>query len=91
MKHSQINIANVTQVLSKVMDCVNQAAFLQMYSVIKYAPNIRCLGLKLEPKGSEKEPWKIVYFSNSDYAGDLVTRRSVSGFVLNVPCVLESW
>ena len=31
-----------------------------------------------------RKPWETVCFSNSDYAGDPVDRRNVSGFTLNV-------
>ena len=33
----------------------------------------------------------IVYVSDSDYAVDLDTRRSVSGFILYILCVPVSW
>ena len=56
-----------------------------MHWVIKYVLDTRSFVLKLEPKGSEEKPWEIVCFSSSDYDGGLVTRISVSGFVL---CVL---
>ena len=58
---------------------VHQVAFLKMYQVLKYVLDTKNLGLKLEPNSDEEEPWDIVYFSNSDYAGDWVMRRSVSG------------
>ena len=66
------------------MDGISQAVFLEMHWVIKCALNTKSLGLKLEPKGSEKEPWEIIYFGDWDYPGDLVTKRSVGGFVLYV-------
>ena len=77
-------MANVTQELSEIMGGENQAAFLEMHQVIKYVINTRSLGLKQEPKGSEKEPLEIVCFSDSDHAGDLVTKRSESGFALYI-------
>ena len=78
-------IADAGQELSKVNDGVNQIAFLKMHHVIKYVFDTRNLGLKLEPSGNEKEPCSIMCLSNSNYAGDPVSRRSVSGFIL---CVL---
>ena len=66
------------------MDGVNKAAFLEMHWVIKYVLDTKNLGLKLEPKENEKEPWDVVCFSDSDHAGDPVTRRSVSCSVLYV-------
>ena len=45
----------------------------------------------METKESKKDPWDIVCFSDSDYAGDPVTRRSISGFVLYVLGVHVPW
>ena len=49
------------------------------------------LRLKIKPMGNSKKPWEIVCFSNSDYAGDLVSRRSISGLILYVLGVPVSW
>ena len=49
------------------------------------------LGLKIEPMGNSNEPWEIVRFSNSDYAGDPLSRRSISGFILYVLGEPVSW
>ena len=81
MKQLRADIANTTQELSKFMDSVNPAAFLEMHHVIKYALNTINLGLKIESNGNEKLPWDIICFSNSDYSGDPITRRSVSEFI----------
>ena len=37
------------------------------------------------------EPWEIIFFSNSDYAGDPVSRKSISGFILYVLGMLVLW
>ena len=47
--------------------------------------------LNIEPTGDGKEPWDIICFSNSDYAGDHVTRQGVSGFRLCILDVTVSW
>ena len=49
------------------------------------------LGLKLEPTGNANKPWEIVCFSDSNYACDLVSRRSIGSFILYVLCVPVSW
>jgi len=41
--------------------------------------------------GEDKEPWDLECFSDSDYAGDPDSRRSVSGFILYVRGVPISW
>ena len=56
--------------------------------MIKYVLDTEMLGLEIEPTGNLNEPWEIICFSDSTYAGDLVSRRSISGFklyVLSVP------
>ena len=59
--------------------------------MIKYVLDTEMLGLKIEPTGNLNKPWEIVCFSNSDYAGALVSRRSISGFILYVLSVPVSW
>ena len=48
--------------------------------------NNRNFGLKLEQSGNKKEPQDTACFSDNDYAGDPVSRRSITGFML---CVLD--
>ena len=49
------------------------------------------LGLKFEPTQILDEHWTLVCFSDSDYAGDPDSRRSVSGYVLFVKSVPIAW
>ena len=51
------------------------------------------MGLRIKPKltKSADEPWDLVCCSDSDYAGDPDTRRSVAGFVLYVKGVPICW
>ena len=42
------------------------------------------LGLKIEPNKDKNKPWDIVCFGDHDYAGNLDTRRIVSGFIISV-------
>ena len=87
VKHSHPNLANMTRVLSKVNDCANK----ELLRVIKYVVDTKNLGLKIEPTGNSKEPHEIICFSDSDHAGDPVSRRSISGFILNVLGIPVSW
>ena len=90
-KCSRPDIGNATWELSKVIDGANKAVFLKMHHVIKYVLATKNLGLKLDPNGNEKEPWDIVCFCESNYVGDLVMIKSISGFLLYILCVLVSW
>ena len=85
------NLANAIKELSKVNKCANPAAYKELLHIIRYVLDTKNLGLKLKPKGNSNKPWDIVCFSNSDYAGGLVSRQSISGFILYVLSVLVSW
>ena len=90
VKHSRPDIANAVQELSKVLDGVSPAALKDMHRVIKYVLDTKNLGLKIDLNSFKKTPWDLVCYSDSDYAGDPDTRRSVTGFVLfvrNVPII----
>ena len=52
---------------------------------------MKILGLKIDPMGNSNKPWEMICFSNSDYAGDLVSRQSISGFMIYVLSVPFSW
>ena len=94
VKHSRPDIANSVRELSKVLDGPTKAAQKEMLRGIKYVLDTKDRGLKLLPKKvNRKEPWELVCFSDSDYAGDPDSRRSVSGYVLfamGVPIVWRS-
>ena len=57
--------------------------------MIKYVLDKK-IGLKLEQTGNANEPWEIVYFSDSGYAGDPASGRSISD-ILQVIGVPVSW
>ena len=74
VKHSRPNIANMTRKLSKANDGANPAAYKELLRVIKYITEMESLGLSIEPMGNSNKPWKIICFSDSDYAGNPVSR-----------------
>ena len=74
VKHSHPDLANATRKLSKANDGVNPAACKEILCVIKYVIDMKNLGLKIKPTGNFNKPWEIICFSNSDYAGDLLSR-----------------
>ena len=84
IKHLCPNLANMTRELSKENDGANPGAYKELLLVIKYVIDTKNLGLKIKPMGSSDESWKIVRFSNNDYAGDPESRRSISGFIFYV-------
>ena len=91
VKHLHPNLAKVTRELSKAKGNVNPVAYKELLLVIKYLIDMKNLGSKIKPMGNSNEPWEIVCFSSSDYAGDLVSRGSMSGFILYVLGTPVSW
>ena len=91
VKHLHPDLANMTRELSKANDSANPTVYKEILHVIKYVINTKNLGLKIKPMGNFNEPWEIVCFSDSDYAGDTVSRQSISGFILYVLGVPIFW
>jgi len=70
-KYSHPDIANLVRELSKVLDCPTLAGFKEMLQIIKYILDSKNLALKIKPKKEDGEiAWKVLAFSNRDYAGD---------------------
>ena len=92
VKFSRPDIANPVRELSKVLDCSTKTAFNELLRVIKYVLDTENLGLKIEPNIQYSgKPWDLVCYSDSDYAGDPDTRRSVPGYVFMVQGMPISW
>ena len=82
VKHSCPDLANTTRELLKANNCANPAAYKELLHVIKYVLDTKNLGLKHK---------KIICFSYSDYAGDTVSSKSISSFILYVIGIPASW
>ena len=92
VKHSRPDIANCVRELSKVLDGTTDCAFNEMLRIIKYVLDTKHLGLKIEPDDKPPgSPWQITCFSDSNYANDPETRRSVSGYIVYVHGVPVVW
>ena len=91
VKHSRPDIANSVRELSKVLDGSTSHSFKEMLRVIKYVLDTKNLGLKIFPNLDNNEQWELTCYTDSDYAGDPETRRSVSGYILYVKNVPVCW
>ena len=91
VKHSCPNLANVTIELSKANDGANPTVYKELLSVIRYVLDTKNLWLKIESMGNSNKPYKIVCFSDSDYAGGPVSRSSIHGIILYELGILVSW
>ena len=83
-------IANATKEISKANDGVTSAVFRELLCMITYELDEKNFGLKLQPTRNANKPWKIVCCSDSNYADDPVSKRSVSSFIPYVLDVLVS-
>ena len=59
--------------------------------MIKIALDTKNLGLKIDSTMNSNKLWEIIYFSTCNYAGDPVSRRSISCFILYVLGIPVSW
>ena len=78
------DLANPVRELSKCMDRATPAAFKEMLRIICYLIQTKDHGFKIAPKLDQpsKIEWKLKLYSDSDWAGDVQTRKSVTGFVI---------
>ena len=92
VKHTRPDIANAVRELSKALDKPSPAAIKEMKRVIKYVLTTKNQALKVAPTPmTQDEMWTMTAFSDSDYATDPETRRSITGFVLYLMGVPISW
>jgi len=72
------------------MDRANKAHQKALYRVIKFVAQTKERRLVLSPK-LEELTWELKAYSDSDFAGDTETRKSVSGFIIYLCGVAISW
>ena len=90
IKHSRPDMVNAVRELTKCLDGCSQASYKEMLRVIKYLLDTPEKGLKIFPlKG--KANWLLVLYSDSDWAGDKDSRKSVGGYMLFLNGVLVCW
>ena len=86
VKYSRPDLANAFRELSKGVQSPNEMCWKELMRVIKFTLDTRRYGLKfeIEDKTSTmgKLRWEVQCFSDSDWAGDKTTRKSVSGYVI---------
>ena len=93
IKHSRPDIGNAVRELAKGMDMASPAALKECERVAKFVLDTKNLGLKIQPQAFTDANWKLVEYTDSDFAGDTDTRRSVTGyamFLMNAPILWKS-
>jgi hypothetical protein len=80
VKHSRPDIANAVRELTKVLDGATEAHWKAMMRIVKYVLDTKNYSLKLCPKFKEGMSY-LTGVSDSEFAGDRDTRKSVYGYV----------
>ena len=91
LKHSRPDLSNSVRELTKAMDRATEGHMKAMKRVVKYVLDTKEWRLQMETNKSDGDVWKIEAYSDSDYAGDRDTRRSVSGYIIKVNGCVISW
>jgi hypothetical protein len=67
-------------------------SYKEMLKVVKFALHTKDLGLKMYPNINYKAPlWELLLLSDSDHAGDKMSRLSISGFIMFLCGVPIMW
>jgi hypothetical protein len=92
VKYSRPDIANCVRELSKCLDGPTETSYKELLRAIKYVLNTNDKGLKMhQMSGASRDIVTINCYTDSDYAGDPDTRRSVSGHVMYLDGSPISW
>jgi len=92
VKHTRPDLANATRELSKVMNKPTPNAMKELRRALKYALDTKELGLKMNPEELDtSKEFEIKLFSDSDWAGDKDTRKSVTGYCIFFQGCAVSW
>ncbi|MEL7196527.1 MAG: Ty1/Copia family ribonuclease HI, partial [Bacteroidota bacterium] len=91
VKLSRLDIGNCVRELSKMLSKPTRAAMKEMFRCIKYVLDTSDYGLRIVPKELIGGHWHLVAYTDSDWAGDKDTRRSVSGFIIYLMDVPILW
>ena len=87
-KHSSPDLCNAVRELSKTMDGPAPVHLKEMYRIIRYVLETNTYGLRFYPK---RFSWIIQAISDSDFAGDRETRRSVYGYFIYFCRIPITW
>ena len=90
LKHSRPDLSNSVRELSKVMDGANKNHLKMLRRVVKFVIDTQDRKLILQPKPN-KVNWEMRGYSDSDFAGDVDGRKSISGYIIYVQGCPISW
>ncbi len=91
VKHSRTDIANSVHELLKVLDSASNVSYKEMLRSIKFILDTKLYRICMCPTYSRDLSWELLFFTDSDYAGDPDSRRSVSGYIIFIRGVPVAW
>ena len=83
------DISYAVGVLSQFMSCPGQVHFQGVKRILRYLKGSLHYGLKFEAK--DKTDISIQGFEDADWAGDVTTRKSTSGYIFQLGNATVSW
>jgi hypothetical protein len=89
VKHSRIDVANAVRELSKVMDKATIGHMKALLRCIRYV--LLTEERKLHYRLTDRNDITVTAISDSDYAGDPESRKSISGFIVYVNGCPIAW
>jgi hypothetical protein len=81
-KYSRPDISNIVRELSKCMNAASWDSYQELLRVINFINDTKSFGLKVMPKLDDDFSWNLKVYCDSDWAGDPVTKVSVTCFVI---------
>ncbi|KAG7336872.1 reverse transcriptase RNA-dependent DNA polymerase, partial [Nitzschia inconspicua] len=87
VKHSRPDLSNSVRELSKVMDGATDEHVTILHRVIKFVIDTKNRGVLIKPDKNRG----VIAYCDSDFAGDMGNRRSITGFLIYLFGVPISW
>ncbi|CAG7720799.1 unnamed protein product, partial [Allacma fusca] len=86
-KCSRPDISFAVSKLAQFMSCFNESHWIAAKGVLRYLKGTSNMGITYHSTGN----MRLTAYTDSDYAGDKVTRRSTSGMVIKLNDSIISW
>ena len=91
VKFSRPDLANAVRELSKVNDGATAHHVKDLLRVIKFAIDTKRRVLIYAVQSLKENKWEMRAFCDSDWAGDVDDRKSITGFSIFLNGCLISW
>ena len=91
VKHTRPDLSNIVRELSKAMDGANESHMKALLRAIKFVEVTKNYKLIMKSCKKGQMKWRLRAYSDSDYAGDSESRRSISGYILYLNGCAVCW